>query len=636
VCMPWHMLAAPSIQLGSLQAALDAAGLPARSHSFHLELQHFLEVQAPELGFSLTDYEEVATGLMNLGVGEWLFALPPLRVARNREEDRYTELLLRSGVARKALAKLRRLRARIPDFLRRCADEVLSARPDVVGFTIVYSQLWPSAALAHELKARAPGLKIVFGGASCEGPMGPPLLRLFPALDVVVQGEAEGLLPELIRALRDGAEPGTAAARIAGTCWRGPEEVISIPRAHGKALDVEALPVPVYDEYFERLARSPLGHRILPQVPLESSRGCWWGEKNHCTFCGLNGLEMRFRSKSPEKLMAEIDALAARHETLDFLTVDNILDLDYFESVLPRLAERGHDHGFFYETKANLTAAQVIALRDAGVRAIQPGIESLSTPVLEHMKKGVSALQNARLLKWCARYGIRVIWNLLYGFPREDPAEYTRMAELVPSLAHFAPPELVRLMVYRFSPYHEAPERHGLRLKGPLPYYALLHDTDDATRTAMAQAFEYEHLDGRDPEGYVGALREAVEHWRRDAERNRDALTYRRGPGFLVITDTRTTTTRSAVRYTLGARESRVYLACEAGATRRSLGDAGPSDVGLSTAELDRLLADLVAARLVAELDGRFLALAQPRFTETGDPWLARGPRARRSGSMTE
>jgi ribosomal peptide maturation radical SAM protein 1 len=610
--MPWHTLGAPSIQLGCLEAALRDAAIECRSHSFHLELQRFLAVEAALHEFTLADYEQVAVGWENLGVGEWLFAVPPFRAEHPEPERRYAELLERNGVSRRALARLRRVRALVPRFVARCADEVLAARPSVVGFTIVYSQLWPSAALARALKARDPALRIVFGGASCEGPMGPAILKAFPQVDVIVRGEAEGVLAPLMRALSRGAEP----PGLPGLCWRAGDGLVEVPRAHGTTVDLDTLAPPVYDEYFERLARSGLAHHILPQVPFESSRGCWWGAKQHCTFCGLNGLDMAFRRKSPERVEAELDALSARHEALDFTAVDNILDLGYFETLLPRLAASGRDRSFFYETKANLTREQVHTLRAAGVRTIQPGIESLSTSVLALMRKGVSGFQNLRLLAWCAARGIHVIWNLLYGFPGEDPAEYARMAALAPSLAHLTPPELVRLMVYRFSPYHDDPARHGLVLTGPLPYVRHLYDVDDSTRADLAQAFDYVHADGRDPEAYVGELREEVARWRRDAARNRGALTYRRGPGFLVVTDTRTTTTPTPVRYTLGPAEARVYLACADGVTRRGLAGLRDDDGEpvLDEGALDGLLRDLAAARLVAELDGKLLALAQPRF----------------------
>jgi ribosomal peptide maturation radical SAM protein 1 len=179
-------------------------------------------------------------------------------------------------------------------------------------------------------------------------------------------------------------------------------------------MPMDEVPVPRFDEYFRRLEKSPLATTILPQIPFETSRGCWWGMKAHCTFCGLNGLDMKFRSKSPARVVDELSAQAARHAVLDFTAVDNILDMKYFATLLPDLAARKLDFGFFYETKSNLKEAQVVALEAAGVRAIQPGIESLSTPTLALMRKGVTAIQNIRLLKWCAMHGVRVVWNLLY------------------------------------------------------------------------------------------------------------------------------------------------------------------------------------------------------------------------------
>ena len=62
----------------------------------------------------------------------------------------------------------------------------------------------------------------------------------------------------------------------------------------GDLVSMDEVPAPDYDEYFDSLAVSPLQHDLLRDVRIlyESARGCWWGEKNHCTFCGLNGSSM--------------------------------------------------------------------------------------------------------------------------------------------------------------------------------------------------------------------------------------------------------------------------------------------------------------------------------------------------------
>ena len=218
VCMPWHLLGSPSIQLGTLEALLAHSGLACRSHSLHLEWMGFLAEQSAACGgFDLDDYGEVATRWMNLGAGEWIFALPPIRHASPARDDELVALFRANGMSQELIGKLWLLRAQVPDFLDRCADEILAREPSVVGFTAVYSQTLPSVALAHVLKARAPGLAIVFGGASCEGPMGPALLEAFADIDVVVRGEAESVLPELVRSLSgaraDRAPPGRLPAR---------------------------------------------------------------------------------------------------------------------------------------------------------------------------------------------------------------------------------------------------------------------------------------------------------------------------------------------------------------------------------------------------------------------------------------
>ena len=121
---------------------------------------------------------------------------------------------------------------------------------------------------------------------------------------------------------------------------------------------------------------------MRPGLPLESSRGCWWGAAHQCTFCGLNGTSLGYRSKSPERVLAEVHELEDRYGVSDFEAVDNILDMGYHKTLLPELAADTSTRRIFYEIKANVSRAQVAALVDAGIMWVQPGIESLHSEVL--------------------------------------------------------------------------------------------------------------------------------------------------------------------------------------------------------------------------------------------------------------
>jgi ribosomal peptide maturation radical SAM protein 1 len=374
---------------------------------------------------------------------------------------------------------------------------------------------------------------------------------------------------------------------------------------------MEEVPTPMYDEYFERLTETSFVAELSANVrlPYEAARGCWWGAKSHCAFCGMNSATMAFRSKSPDRVVREITALARRYGRLDFQAVDTILDLRYLRDALPRLRDAGYDLRIFYEVKPNLTRDQVHLLRTAGLDLIQPGIESLSTHVLRLMRKGVTAFQNIRLLKWCAEEGIGVLWNLLYGFPGEPPEEYTRMADLVPSLVHLAPPDFGSLRLDRFSPYADRPDQWGLEVLGPLPHYRLIYLTDESTLNDLAYAFTYRHLDGREPTFYVEPLRRAVEVWRQNNEIGYRTLRFRRGPRLLVIHDRRPGL--EAADYTFEGAEAQLHLACGDGATAVEAWNAlDPAD--LTVDEVQGFLNELVALRLAYEENGRYLTLALP------------------------
>ena len=69
------------------------------------------------------------------------------------------------------------------------------------------------------------------------------------------------------------------------------------------------------------------------------------------------------------------------------------------------------------------------------------------------MGKGTTVIQNIQLLRWCAELGVRPSWNILYGFPGEDPAEFEEAAQLMPRLFHLSAPSVVLpFRIDRFSP----------------------------------------------------------------------------------------------------------------------------------------------------------------------------------------
>ena len=204
------------------------------------------------------------------------------------------------------------------------------------------------------------------------------------------------------------------------------------------------------------------------QLLYESARGCWWGAKLALHLLRPQRQQHGVSQQEPARVVAGADdprpALRAarlpggrQHPRPPLLP----------GPAAPSARRRPRPPSLFYELKANVTHEQVRLLRAAGVDRIQPGLESLSTPILRLMKKGVSAFQNVRLLKWAAQYGLRVYWNVIYGFPGEPPPEYARMAKVVPSSSTCRPRRWAASARESVQPRITSGRRLGLEPLGP-------------------------------------------------------------------------------------------------------------------------------------------------------------------------
>ena len=604
--MPWTTLRAPSIQIGTVKAVLDAAGIPAATEHLYVPFFNFV---SSRLGLAIDEVDEFEQcGWL---FGEWIFAVPPFRAQSETSDERFRLRFTREfgeGMVNRAFS----IRRMVPEFLEASADRLLEQAPAVVGFSSTFAQTVPSLVLGKLLKQRDPDLAIVLGGSNCEGPMGEAIARRYPWVDVVVRGEAEDVVPQLFQELLEGG-PVTAQP---GLCVRS-GEALAVTAEDRPRVQLARVPLPAYEEYFTKVDDSPLKDTRL-WLPYETSRGCWWGVKHLCTFCAANGATLTFRSRPAEVVLDQLAQLPERYGLTDVWFVDNILDERYLGTVFPELRRRHSDLSIFVETKAHLSRRDLETLHEAGVVMAQVGVESLSTPILTLMDKGTTVVQNVRILKWCAEIGIKTFWNIIYGFPGESPEEYQRMADLVPSLTHLQPPnQPVPLRLDRFSPYHADPDRYGIEVTGPLPINRFVHPGSTPDVLDLQYFFSFRYRDQRRPEEYVGPLRDAVGRWRQVGETDFGRLSYRVEAGTVTICEQRRD--RPRAEQVLDEAQSHYYLACEAGASaQRVWRDLPAHDATQTTPEEIRIALDeMVAKRWMLEDRGTYLSLA---LTTSAEP----------------
>ena len=616
VLMPYAAIERPSIALGLLKASLQEVGIESTVLYANIGF-------AEEIG--LYSYSTISEEFPpSLLMGEWTFSPAAFPDFKTNETEFLHLVTLDSDNPEEIQQALQRIRRHTPSFIERVAQYILRLQPKIVACSSTFEQHCASLALLRELRQQQPDIITFMGGANCESSMGQVTQQAFPWVDFVISGEGDEVVPRLCQQLlaqgRDIPETelpyGVMRRKTTNAAIFSAQEA---PRA--SITDLDMVVVPDYRDYFDTLRKSLIASYIDPGLPIETSRGCWWGQKQHCTFCGLNGQGMTYRSKSPERAIAEFAFLSQQYDVHKFQVVDNILDLRHINTVLPIFGRLEKPYTIFYETKANLNYAQMKQLAEAGIYFIQPGIESLHDSSLKLLKKGNTALMNVQLLKWARELGIRVSWNFLVNMPGESDAWYLETVKWLPWIFHLYPPSNASKIRYdRFSPYHEQCQDYGLDLRPSRAYtyvYPLSAEllSDFAyyfETTADGEAGPLSPLYGGEAFHKPGhqALATAIKQWQTLFWSQSPPLLSQVDEGEqLTIRDTRPC--RQAEEWHLQGLAYWVYQCCDRAVTRTELLRAlQKHNLVVAWDEVQPIIEELQAQRILLSLNDRFLSLA--------------------------
>jgi ribosomal peptide maturation radical SAM protein 1 len=602
VSLPFASAKRPSIQIGLLKSILVSCGFP--TTTFHLSSDFAAQI-GPAAYEALCRHRKPQ-------IGDWLFSCAafgteaPDPSARFLHDFNTSVAGLLADLDRAGDFLIRLRDHEVPRFLNGLMSSIAWDDFRVVGFTSTFQQNVASFALATLIKRRFPRITTIFGGANFDGEMGRELVRAASCIDYAITGEADRALPGFMIALQEQRDPTT----VAGVIGRR-NGAVTDPLPQPLLKELDHLPTPDYREFFERAEALGLRHGTSEAVyiPFESARGCWWGQKHHCTFCGLNGAGMSFRAKSPGRLQIELAELAQRHHSFHFEAVDNILDISYLDSFFGELVKAGIDYRLFYEVKSNLSRQQLRLLAQAGVHRIQPGIESLSAPVLKRMRKGVTAVQNVNLLRWALYYRIHVSWNLIWGFPHETETDYENQLALLRQVVHLPPPiGAGRIWLERFSPLYFDRETFPAVSIRPEASYSYVYPRNFQL-DRVAYFFDYELADTL-PDSVFAETLEQVERWRTAWKQDpRPRLSFWYAPGLLTIQDARDRSAAAAQSF--ADPEALLYASC-------SDQPRGPAELkqrlglALSEKEIGEILRGFCARGVMMCEGERFLSLALP------------------------
>lgn len=277
--------------------------------------------------------------------------------------------------------------------------------------------------------AKECGATVIAGGCFY-GHLGPEALGT-GLFDVVVRGEGEQTLVELVEALRSG--PRAALRGIAGITFADGDGIVSTP-PRPLLPDLDALPFPAYDLLpVERYGRRSRNHPDLAAI--ESSRGC----VGACDFCVLwrqmgryagDRIAPSLRVKSPERLREEIRRLTRRFGRRYLCWVDPCHNAH--PQVPARLAGMLLDDGLRIGQSAWVRADGIVrdaasgalaACVRAGWNEVYLGVERPDAESLRYLKKTASLEDTRRAFEILARDfpEVYTVGSFLYGLPGDTP-----------------------------------------------------------------------------------------------------------------------------------------------------------------------------------------------------------------------
>jgi radical SAM superfamily enzyme YgiQ (UPF0313 family) len=625
ISMPLASPVIPSIQLGCLKAFIDQA--------FKGRVRTHVHSAFFTIPFLLGDRELLRFAGENYPHNEWPYLFLCLRRFGkiNRMSGREIGRLIKKmgpfePAGRWAMRLMPRLDKATVNYIQsQIVGGFRKHAVNVIGFSVVHHQAYSSIYGAKTIESCSGKCKTIFlfGGSQVMVPSVREAFRRFSVPGFFLTGEGEKPLRNVLEKILltgkdDFPKLGEKIACIQGLVPISGQKTSGHegPSIQGQVEDMDELPLPDLDEYFQCIRRMGadketsdlLMHAV--QIPLEGSRGCFM----KCDFCGFNYSWHGFRQKSPGHIAGQVQALSRKYPARTVRFVDSTTDT-WVEKYAEALIDQGRRVPSILMLRANHPETFWTKLALSGVESIHLGMEALSTPHLKNMKKGTTAVHNVLGMKYLRELGIRSTGTLIAWHPRSTPADVRETRRVVENIYHFEKMNFAIFGLAHGSPLVEQlpdMDKRNLTLEGLeampqelLPYLiGTYYDLPKSVRPGkkLISAWSrfirwYERLDARHSE-------------------SRGTLSVRRnGSRLLIFSDTRMGRNR---RFSLNDREAEAYALCHHGATQRALA----REAKMTVERVKKLVERWIQMEILVEVDHHYIATALRPREELTDNYL--------------
>ncbi|MGD9181688.1 MAG: RiPP maturation radical SAM C-methyltransferase [Desulfobacterales bacterium] len=604
ISTPWPLYSRPSIQLGTLKAFLQT-----RISHLQIDVFHFYLSLAQTIGYRL--YHEISERT-------WLAESVYAALLYPQRFKKAADLFRKESAGNSILRSIRF--SELTTRVKKTTDAFLNRQNwgtfGLLGFSISFCQLTSALFVIKCIKKKFPNLIIVVGGASTSGQAAQGFLKGFPEIDVVVRGEGEMPLYQIIEHLRK-APHDLDLTKIKGVVSRS-TDVENIGQSASLQMDtLNDLPAPDYDAYFDLLKTFNARETFFPILPVEISRGCWWkrtagsGKLSGCAFCNLNLQWHGYRHKPPSQVVSEIDQLTGRYQTLSVAITDNVLPRKGSVEIFKQIGKLNKDLRFFGEVRATTPWMELQVMRDCGMQKVQIGIEALSSRLLKKLHKGTNAIQNLEIMKNCEALRIENISNLILQFPGSDMQDVTETLKVIEFAMPFYPLKAVNFWLGMGSPVWQNPKKFGVKAVFNHPNWSDLFPEEICrTLSFMIQAYRG---DLTYQKKIWKPVKKKISEWQKqytaihNGPGHLPILSFQDGRDFIIIRQRRFQA-EPATHRLVGASRS-IYLFCQ---KQRSFETILTKFSRIPDDRILKFLKMMVAKKLMFAEENKYLSLAVP------------------------
>jgi ribosomal peptide maturation radical SAM protein 1 len=602
VSAPWPLYSRPSIQIGTLKSYLKK-----KMPDLKIDAHHFYLKVAETIG-----YERYRTICERTWLAESIYAalLYPER-RTHIEKIFYKQAAGKSSLQEISFQALTKQIQKVSETFIHTIDW---GGYGLAGFSICLCQLTASLYFIKQVKKHFPNLFIVVGGSMFTADATRNLFKIFPEIDVAINGEGELPLSRLIAYLNDPMCKKIPPVKGIITAESAGERT---PAAFDQINELSDLVPPDYDDYFELLQSFGPEETFFPTLPMEISRGCWWrrkqkdGGSSGCAFCNLNLQWDGYRSKNPAQVISEIDYLTTKYKTLSVAFTDNLLPLKTSLDIFNRIARLGKDFRLFGEIRAITPEPVLKAMKTSGMQEVQIGIEALSTGLLKKLNKGTTAIQNIEIMKYCEMTGIENSSNLILYFPGSDQTDVDETLRNLDFVLCFRPLKRVHFWLGLGSPVWQSPETFGLKSVFNHRNYTHIFPPD------VFKDMQFTIQSYRGDLGFQRKLWRPVEKklkaWKKSygelhkGPRHENILGFRDGRNFMIIRQKRLT--GQPLTHRLEGTSREIYLFCMHHRSLKRILARFPS---VATNKIEPFLKMMVNKKLMFQENDTYLSLAVP------------------------